>query len=136
MIRQRLSSLCEDLVALLGDPDAAIQWEVSADTGPYSAAFEDTLLRVTRELVGNAVQHGLRGLPSGRIEVMLRTGYGRAILTVTDDGRGYGDTLVPGDGLALATRLAGRHGGSVRLLRQHDRTLATLELPYGTGRPE
>ena len=134
-IQQRLASVCEDVITLLGEPDAATELHVSAEIGFYPATLEETVLRVAHELVGNAVRHGMRARRAGSIEVALRTGYGRTILTVSDDGWGYGGTPMPGDGLSLAALLAAQNGGSVRLQRQSDRTVARLELPCG-ARPE
>ncbi len=128
-MRQRLTCLCEDVLTLLSNPDATLDLCVTSEKGVCPPSLETVVLRVAPELVGNAVRHGARG----RIEVMLRTDYGRTVLTVSDDRRDGADAR-PLDDLSAAARLARQNGGSVRLLRQRDHTIAKLELPHGAER--
>jgi PAS domain S-box-containing protein len=57
------------------------------------------LYRIVQESINNAVRHG----HAGRIEIVLATGSGTAILSVTDDGEGFAPETGPGTGMGLTS---------------------------------
>jgi hypothetical protein len=87
------------------------------------------VLRSAHELVGNAVKHGMKDRPNGRISVRLVSDEDCTTLTVLDNGWGFSGSPRSGEGLALARGFADRHGGSL-LMDGEDGTVATLELPH------
>jgi len=94
-----LAGVCRSYEERLGIPVAA---ELDL-TGPgpdgLPPAVEHAILRVTQEAVGNAARHA----GPARITVRLEADGGRAVLQITDDGRGFNVTAPPrdGDGLGL-----------------------------------
>lgn len=127
----RLRSLCGNLVELLADPSQVVQVGVSV-RGECPAHLRDTVVRVTHELVGNAVKHGMRRRNRGRITVRLHSDAdGRTKLTVTDDGNGFHGQPKYGEGLSVARTLADQFGGRLTL-RYDGHTVATLDLPGTT----
>ena len=136
-LRRRLVALCGGLVAVLCDAGQAIRAEVVVE-GRCPEALEGTVVRVAHELVGNAVEHGMHGRATGRVDVLVHTGGGRTTLSVVDDGWGCGDAPASGGGLMLAASLAARAGGGVRLRRVGGVTVAKLTLshdPRAAARP-
>ncbi|MDQ6772948.1 MAG: sensor histidine kinase [Candidatus Dormibacteraeota bacterium] len=87
---------------------AGIEAEVHPLAGPLPAAVDATLAWALREGVTNAVRHsGAR-----RVRIGLRRESGRALLEVSDDGRGPGPAgVAPGNGLrGLGERVRARSG--------------------------
>ena len=103
---ERLRRLGKAVRERMGDLDHRVDLYISAK-GRCPAALEDTVLRVARELLGNAVKHGMDGRVVGCICVDLVSGERRTVLTVTDDGWGWGWGNEPrqGKGLQLARLL-------------------------------
>jgi two-component sensor histidine kinase len=97
--------------------------------GCCPVALREAVIRSAHELIGNAMKHGMRGRPSGRIAVRLVSDGGVTTLTVTDNGWGFPGKPVMGEGLSLALGFAERAGGSLEL-DGTDGTVATLELPH------
>lgn len=127
-LTDRLRSLCANLVELLADPTQVVQVGVSV-RGECPPQVRDTVVRVTNELVGNAVKHGMRRRTRGRITVRVRVDAdGMTRLTVTDDGNGFHGRPRFGEGLKVAQTLAEQHGGMLTL-RSDGHTVATLDLP-------
>jgi two-component sensor histidine kinase len=126
---ERLGSLCENVVALLGGPDQDIRVGVFV-AGRCPPALHETVLRVAHELVGNAVKHGMYARIAGRIEVRLESDDCKVRLVVTDDGWGWVGQPAAGEGLSLARLIAVRAHGTMTLSRRGDRTMAMLALPY------
>jgi len=126
---ERLRSLCGNLVELLRDPRQVIQIGVSV-RGDCPIRLREAVLRIAHELVGNAVKHGMRTRPRGRITVRLQTEPGvRTRLTVMDDGNGFHGKPKHGEGLMIAQTFAAQHGGTISL-KSDGRTIATLDLPH------
>jgi len=125
---ERLRQLAGAVVDMMRDPDQVIRTGVSV-RGCCPMGLRDAVLRSGHELIGNAVKHGMRGRPSGRIAVRLVTDAGGTTLTVLDNGWGFVGTPNSGEGLALARSFAARHGGLLTL-DGDDGTVATLELPH------
>jgi len=125
----RLRSLSGNLVELLRDPTQAIQIGVYV-RGDCPTQLREPVLRVAHELIGNAVKHGMRMRPRGRITVRLQTESGiRTKLTVIDDGGGFHGEPKHGEGLSIARTFATQHGGTISL-KSDGRTIASLELPH------
>jgi signal transduction histidine kinase len=115
-----------------------------------SVAHGDALAvrRILANLLSNATQYTP---PGGSVRVQLRSEDGAVIITVRDTGLGFseyenehageafarfdrpGSVTGTGLGVAVATALARRMGGSLRIgTAQGDGTLAELRLPKGT----
>jgi two-component sensor histidine kinase len=131
---ERLRSLCANIVELMAEPAQILQVGVSV-RGECPAHLREVVVRVTHELVGNAIKHGMRGRPRGRITVrMVTEADGSTQLSVTDDGNGFRASPRFGEGLTVARSLAERFGGSIGL-RHDGQTTASLRVPAGaTGR--
>ncbi|HBK04788.1 MAG TPA: hypothetical protein DDZ81_02870 [Acetobacteraceae bacterium] len=125
---ERLRQLAGAVVDLMRDADQVIRVGVSV-RGHCPASLREAVLRSAHELLGNAVKHGMKARPSGRIAIRLVTAGDCTTLTVVDNGWGFSGTPRFGEGLALAHGFAGRHGGTLDL-DGADGTVATLELPH------
>lgn len=111
---ERLRGLAGAVVGMMRDWDQVIRIGVSV-RGYCPAELRDAVLRSAHELIGNAVKHGMKGRPLGRIAVRLATDEDCTILTVVDNGWGFAGTPRPGGGLTLAHGFAARHGGSLAM---------------------
>jgi two-component sensor histidine kinase len=125
---ERLRQLSGAVVDMMRDADQVIRVGVSV-RGCCPVGLRDAVLRSAHELLSNAVKHGMKGRPSGRISVRLVTDNGGTTLTVLDNGWGFTGTPRCGEGLALARSFAAMHGGSLSMDGE-DGTVATLELPH------
>ena len=124
----RLQTLCEGVVSLAGEDDQYLTLSVHAGAVPLLAQAE-TLLRVAHEFVGNAVKHGMHMRLIGRIDVSVTASPAHVVLEVSDDGWGCSRTPCYGEGMRVASVLAGDRGGTVSLERRGDLTIARLLLP-------
>lgn len=97
--------------------------------GDCPPQLREAVIRTAHELLGNAVKHGMRERPSGRIAIRLITSERHTTLTVTDNGWGFEGVPRQGEGLALARSFAEMHGGTLTL-ESADGTVATLDLPH------
>jgi two-component sensor histidine kinase len=125
---ERLRQLSGSVVEMMRGADQVIRVGVSV-RGNCPPALREAVLRSAHELLGNAVKHGMKGRPTGRIAVRLVSDCDTTVLTVVDNGWGFNGTPGSGEGLALARSFAARHGGSLTL-DGVDGTVATLELPH------
>jgi two-component sensor histidine kinase len=124
----RLRKLAGAVVDMMRDADQVIRVGVSV-RGCCPVGLREAVMRSVHELLGNAVKHGMKGRPSGRIAIRLISDDTFTTLTVLDNGWGFTGTPRLGEGLALARGFATRHGGSLEL-DGADGTVATLELPH------
>jgi two-component sensor histidine kinase len=124
----RLRQLSGSIVEMMRGADQVIRVGVSV-RGNCPPALREAVLRSAHELLGNAVKHGMKGRPTGRIAVRLVSDCDATVLTVVDNGWGFNGTPRSGEGLALARSFTARHGGSLTL-DGVDGTVATLELPH------
>jgi two-component sensor histidine kinase len=124
----RLRKLAGAVVEMMRDNDQVIRIGVSV-RGCCPIGLREAVIRGAHELIGNAVKHGMKGRPSGRIALRLVSDDAFTTLTVIDNGWGFTGTPRTGEGLALARGFARRHGGSLEL-DGADGTVATLELPH------
>jgi two-component sensor histidine kinase len=130
-IAGRLRQLGGAVVEMMKDADQVIRIGVSV-RGSCPPGLTESVLRTAHELLGNAVKHGMKGRPNGRIAIRLVTDGDCTILSVADNGWGFNGTPRSGEGLALARSFAERHGGTLELAGI-DGTVATLELPHFPG---
>lgn len=127
-IGERLRRLAGAMVDMMRDTDQMIRIGVSV-RGCCPARLRETVLRSAHELIGNAVKHGMKGRPNGRITVRLVSDEDCTILSVMDNGWGFSGTPRLGEGLTLARRFAAKHGGTVSL-DGRDGAVATMDLPH------
>lgn len=125
---ERMRQLAGAVVDLMRDADQIVRVGVSV-RGTCPMHLREALLRSAHELLGNAVKHGMKGRPSGRIAVRVVSDRRNTTLSVVDNGWGFSGTPRSGEGLALARDFAARHGGRLEL-DGLDGTVATLELPH------
>jgi two-component sensor histidine kinase len=124
----RLRQLAGAVVDMMRAADQVVRVGVSV-RGCCPPALQEAVIRGANELLGNAVKHGLKNRPTGRILVRLVTEGATTTLSVIDNGWGFGGAPGHGEGLALARGFAERHGGTLRL-ENADGTVAVLELPH------
>jgi two-component sensor histidine kinase len=124
----RLRHIGGAVVDMMRTPDQLIRVGVSV-RGTCPAALREAVVRGAHELIGNAVKHGMKSRPSGRISIRLVTEGGITVLTVSDNGWGFSGVPRLGEGLSLAKDFAERHGGSVHL-ESCGGAIATIELPH------
>ena len=107
-----LGDVCRDVAELDAvDRDA----EVRVDIQPVSVSpgVASAMAIITAELLGNALEHGLRDR-SGVVTVTFQVSDGRAHLQVIDDGPGApGGAFQEGFGLSLVMKMAARIGASM-----------------------
>jgi two-component sensor histidine kinase len=125
---ERLRQLSGAVVDMMRGADQVIRVGVSV-RGNCPPALREAVLRSAHELLGNAVKHGMKSRPVGRIAVRLASDCDTTVLTVIDNGWGFNGAPRSGEGLTLARSFAARHGGSL-VLDGVDGTVATLELPH------
>lgn len=127
-LEARLRSLCEDVAGLLGEAGQDIRTEVTIG-GTCPGDLHEAILRSVHELVGNAVKHGLHKRTGGLIRVRLEQAGAATILTVRNDGWGFEPANDDGQGLEIVRELIAGHGGTLRLHRDGDATVAILTFP-------
>ncbi len=125
---ERLRQIAGAVVDMMRDPDQLVRVGVSV-RGSCPQRLREAAMRSAHELLGNAIKHGMKGRPNGRIVVRLVSDDQRTVLTVLDNGWGFTQPPRLGEGLALAQAFAARHGGTL-VLDGQDGTVATLELPH------
>jgi two-component sensor histidine kinase len=125
---ERLRNLAGAMVDMMGSADQMIRVGVLV-RGTCPDVLRQTVIRTAHELIGNAVKHGMKGRPSGRIAVRLVSQDVSTTLAIVDNGWGFSGRPREGEGLTLARSLAAKHGGALRL-EGVDGGAATLELPH------
>lgn len=129
----RQSGLDAALADLVG-PLTARGIEVEVDVPPglnLPAATEDVLFRGAQEAIRNIAKHA----DPSRVDVDVSTSNGNALLTVTDDGRGFDPAKSRGDadshfGLRLLDDLTSERGGKLEINSGVGRgTTVTMEVP-------
>jgi two-component sensor histidine kinase len=125
---ERLRRLSGALVDMMRGTDQVIRIGVSV-RGNCPADLREVVLRCANELICNAIKHGMRDRPAGRITVRLASDAARTVLTIVDNGWGFNGAARQGEGLTLVGDFAGRHGGTLTI-EGDDGTMARLELPH------
>ena len=128
-LHQRLTSLADATVRLLSDPEQTIAIDVAV-IGTCPASLEQIVVRITHEMVVNAVKHGMHMRLVGHIAVRVRGQRdGSTVLLVSDDGWGpCGDS--EGEGVPIMRTLAAQDGGRIAIDRVDGWTVASLTLPH------
>ena len=80
-----------------------------ADAGAYDAITATHLYRIVQEAVNNATRHG----QATHVEVRLSRDAHRSVLTIRDNGRGFGSTRGQGIGLQTMAYRAHMIGGAL-----------------------
>jgi two-component sensor histidine kinase len=124
----RLRELAGAVADLMRDADQVIRVGVFV-RGCCPVGLREAVVRSAHELIGNAVKHGMKGRPTGRIAIRLTTEEDCTTLTVLDNGWGFTGKPRSGEGLALTRDFAARHGGSLTMDGDAG-TVATLKLPH------
>ncbi len=113
-LRDCLRKIATSAVQATGRSDS-IELAITGDDCLITADAATAVGVIINELVGNAIEHGFRGLPGGRIEVQVRHGETECSVEVVDDGNGLPadfavpDTANTSRGLGLVAALA-KHG--------------------------
>jgi two-component sensor histidine kinase len=115
-LRSRLFNVSDGLVQLLGEDAATIRIVVSVD-GPGFGRYDDTLVKIAHELVGNAVKHGMQQRLRGDIRIEVVAEPGQIALIVTDDGWGPPREPANGEGLSIVDALLRPLNGRCQLRR-------------------
>ena len=124
----RLETLVEATVSLLRDDSQKIRTGTEI-TGQCPQLLIPVVLRVTHELVGNAVIHGMYQRRTGTILVSLRvSSNGSLRLLVDDDGWGPKNSA-PGEGTAILSEFVRAYHGSIILTRKGQLTTAEMSIP-------
>ena len=122
-----LRSVCE-AVAEAARPELSLQIGLELG-GACPETHRQTVLRIVDELLSNALQHGLRGRPSGRAMVEVITGTAELSVCVRDDGCGLDRHVCrDGNGFTMLRQLGRLHVG---LADTPYVTQATLTMAYG-----
>lgn len=107
--------------------------------GLRSAAFPPMMLQ---SMVENAIKHGLECKPEGgNLKIQAEVVDNKLLVTVTDDGVGFGVVPSDGTGLGLQTirdRLKLLHGDAGRLhiaANSPSGVIAMIEVPYQLAKP-
>ena len=125
---ERLRQLAGAVVDMMRDADQVIRvGRLGARVLPGRVA--GSITRSAHELLGNAMKHGMKGRPSGRIAVRVVSEQDKTTLTVLDNGWGFKGVPRSGEGLALARSFAARHDGSL-MMDGEDGMVATLVLRH------
>lgn len=87
--------------------------------------------RILQELLTNVARHAA----AGRVHVSLRAARGRLVLTVRDNGRGFGATREGGLGLVGIRERARRHGGEVTIESAGVGAMVRVTVPWAPPAP-
>lgn len=89
------------------------------------------LFRILQELLTNVARHAA----AGRGHVSLRAARGRLVLTVRDNGRGFGAAREGGLGLVGIRERARRHGGEVTIESAGVGAMVRVTIPWAPPAP-
>jgi hypothetical protein len=115
-----------------------LAFDIEVAPGLESAPFPPLMLP---SLVENAIKHGLEPLrEGGTVSIRVTEADGKLRATVADTGRGFGDVVGAGVGLAnIRERLAALYGDAARLTLEAQPAqgvVATIEIPRSAPSPE
>lgn len=128
-LHDRLLALSGGLVDLLAEDGASIRVSVTVRCS-LPSEYDDLIVRLAHELVGNAVKHGMYQRLAGTIDLDVHEEGGRPVLAVIDDGWGCLPTAqTKGEGLSIVTLLLRPVGGTCSLRHEGGRTIAMVEMP-------
>jgi two-component sensor histidine kinase len=126
----RLSDYIRALCTVIRQQAENIEVDVQSDELELSIDRAVPVGLILNETVTNSIKHAF-GPEGGRIVVGLAggVGYGEAILTVADNGRGMRTSSSNGSGLKLITSLAKQVGGAVEQESSSSGTTTSLRFP-------
>lgn len=114
-----LGDICDKLEqSLLAESNVSIVRELR----PFELLVDRAvpLGLIVNELTTNAIKYGFDPGGQGRIAIRLRVQAGRATLTISDNGRGLGQSnITPGVGMKLVRALAQQIGARLRVVSRH-----------------
>jgi two-component sensor histidine kinase len=114
----------------LDRPDVRIELTPAAAPIELDSSRAIDLALLAGEAISNALKHAFPAGTGGVVRVELRSEEGEVILTVEDNGVGFGVTQRPGSmGLPLMTELARGLGGAMRLERLTSKTRMEVRFP-------
>lgn len=129
----RLEKLCRQILTTQASSAQRIALEVRVNA-VCPPAMATAVLRVAREMMSNALKHGLHARARGTIQVEFATIASQGhVLRVIDDGWGPGGRMVAGEGSAVMRGIAQDLGGSVSLRRVGQQSIAMLAIPFAKG---
>lgn len=132
-LEQRLRMLCASLVQLHAGAGQSLRAEVVVTSAALAALDRHTppgpaelVVRLARELVENALKHGMHARACGCVRVTVTACHDLYVLSVADDGWGPGEASTTSQGLGLVRDLVAPLSGEVSLGRQDGWTLARV----------
>ena len=113
----------------------SVEIRVEAESAQVTSDKASVFALVVNELLWNALQHGLEGLASGKIDVLARCNGPDLVVTVADNGRGLPPNFAlesdMGLGLSIVRNLSDRNlGGSVSIAPRDDGPGAVATLRF------
>jgi two-component sensor histidine kinase len=129
----RLSDYIRALCSSIRQQTESIEIDVDCDELELSIDRAVPLGLILNEIATNSIKHAF-GSDGGRIGVSLKggIGYGEARLTLSDNGRGIGNSSRGGSGTKLIASLARQIGGTVEQESSDLGTTTSLQFPLIT----
>lgn len=116
------------------DGRAGIRLNIDTDTVPMRASDAANIGLIVSEVLSNVFQHAFEDREEGLIEMRLKAGgRDRVRMSITDDGRGLGESKWPdGGGLGgkLVRSIVGSLGAKLEVTTSVNGTSVRLDLPY------
>ena len=142
----RVDDLARKIVGVananLRPPESCITFEVEPCPIVIPSRAVAILGLVLNEMVSNAIEHGIAGMPEGNVTISGREEGGIVIVEVLDTGKGlplpFEEESGEGLGISLIRNLMGDIGGQFMLRRTSEtpsRTCAEVRFPLMTRRP-
>jgi two-component sensor histidine kinase/putative methionine-R-sulfoxide reductase with GAF domain len=142
----RVDDLARKIVGVananLQPPESCITFEVEPCPIVIPSRAVAILGLVLNEMVSNAIEHGIAGMPEGTVTISGREEGGIVIVEVLDTGKGlplpFEEESGEGLGISLIRNLMGDIGGQFMLRRTSEtppRTCAEVRFPLMTRRP-
>jgi two-component system CheB/CheR fusion protein len=120
-VRTYLDDICDNLQrSLLAETKIALQRDLQAFDLHVDQAVPVGL--IVNELITNAAKYAFNPGQKGRITVRFHVRGDRAIVTISDDGRGIDMYAVPGVGTKLIRSLAGQIDARLRIVSRNGLT--------------
>jgi len=131
----RLDEYCAKVITPLVELQGTVRLETELEQIVLSVKNATPIGLILTELITNAIKYAFPDGRSGTIRVALRSGDGRALLSVVDDGVGldqnYSENIKPGIGLNLIESLSQQLKGTFRMEVQGG-TRCFVDFPLST----
>ncbi|WP_106403201.1 sensor histidine kinase [Actinocorallia populi] len=126
LVDRGLTGAVNDLAHRLNTPHTAITVGVPARPLPaLSPGVETAAYRIVSEALTNAVRHA----QAANVRVTIEASAAELAVTISDDGSGFSEDLVPGTGLGSLTERAEEIGGSCEISSDSDGVRVRAVLP-------